>query len=358
MRKISIAGIGAVSPTGATWPETWQGLLAGGIRSTPAERIPLPLPAAAPAAMVSNLERTADPQGHGPATHLLMDAASQIGASLRSYRILAATNHGDADLELAASLTGGPPGSRVQEAAFQEGDCVWLSSACTGGLHLLWLASLEAAEKDGPWLIVAGDALSSIGIAGFQSAGATGQRAPQPFREGSGGMLVAEGAVAIELRKDEIAHSPRVLGIAATCDAGHPTHPDPTGQWLERCIREALGYAACSPVDIAAVVAHGTGTRLNDSVESMVLANVFGSAKPVVTSLKGTVGHMMSAAGLLNVAAAAEIWRTGRVPPCVGQGAALGELVLADGDSVIARESRILVLASGFGGNNVAAVVG
>lgn len=356
--KLSITAIGAISPAGSTWAETWAGLLAGDVRSVAADRVPLAVPAAAPAAMVANLDRTTDQYGRGPAARLLRGAVLQISGALDGHRVLAATNHGDADNQLAFALNGESPCGRIQDVAFPEFGTIWLASACTGGLHLLWLASMEAKDRHGPWLLVAGDALSAIGIAGFQAAGATGPRTPQPFRETSGGMLVAEGAVALELRKDCTGDVPSLLAVSASCDAGHATHPDPSGLWLERCIRNALRDASCKPNDILAIVAHGTGTQLNDTAEARAIAAVFSGEDPVVTSLKGTIGHIMSAAGLLNVAVAAEIWRTGRIPPCVGEGPILSGLKLADGETMVAPAGKILALASGFGGNNVAVVVG
>ena len=61
---------------------------------------------------------------------------------------------------------------------------------------------------------------------------------------------------------------------------------------------------------------------------------------------------------LLNVAVAAEIWKTGRIPPCIGEGPVLDNLKLADGKMTVEPAGRVLVLASGFGGNNVAVVIG
>jgi len=340
------------------WPDTWRGLLAGELQITAPEWIRLPVPAAAAACVVAGLQRDIDPQGRGPAARLLAAAASQLTELRSEHRTFAATNHGDADSTLAETLLGAPAGTRIQDSVFTDGDCAWVSSACTGGLHVLWLAWLESRRQEGSWLIAASDALSAIGVAGFYATGSTGHGLPCPLRAGSGGMLVSEGAVAMALSSDVDDQFPAILGIGVSCDADHPTHPDPSGTWLEAAIADALKGADCSPNEIAAVVAHGTGTRANDTVESAVLARVFQSARPVVTSLKGTVGHVMSAAGLLNAAAACEMWRTGLVPPCAGDGEALARIDLAGFGRTIAVRSKILILASGFGGNNVAAVIG
>lgn len=357
-QRLSIRGIGAVTPLGANWAETWKGLLAGNLHVCSPEQVALPVPAAAPACAVPALDRGLDDEGRGPAARLLVAAASQITELPSGSRILVATNHGDADSFLSNVLFGAPTGRRMQDASFAGTECTWLSSACTGGLHLLWLAWLESTREQGAWMVAAADSLSAIGIAGFYAAGATGQGLPQPLRSGSGGMLVSEGAVAMALSSNNDDRSPAILGVGVSCDAGHPTHPDPSGKWLEAAITDALTTASCLPDEIAAVVAHGTGTRGNDTVESAVLARVFQRTRPVVTSLKGTVGHVMSAAGLLNVATAREMWRTGLVPPCAGGGEPLAALDLAVPGRTIAPRSKILTLASGFGGNNVAAVIG
>jgi 3-oxoacyl-(acyl-carrier-protein) synthase len=145
-----------------------------------------------------------------------------------------------------------------------------------------------------------------------------------------------------------------------SCDAGHPTDPDPSGVWLERAIRDALARANLAPPGIAGVVAHGTGTRKNDSVEAEVYRRVFDDMVPPVTSVKGTLGHIMGAAGLLNIAVAVEAVRDGRLPPTAGKGDPIAglDIVFDAGGRNLPKKGPVLTVACGFGGNNVALIVG
>lgn len=170
-------------------------------------------------------------------------------------------------------------------------------------------------------------------------------------------MLVSEGAIAVGLGNCEALDHPAVLGIGLTSDADHATHPDPTGRYVELAIREALRVANVAPEDVVAVVAHGTGTAANDEPETDMIARVFGR-RPVITSAKGTIGHVMGAAGLLNVAIGAEVWRSGLVPPTMGDSPARAGLRVSDEVVAVKKRCPVAILASGFGGNNVVVVLG
>ncbi|MGV3721424.1 MAG: 3-oxoacyl-ACP synthase, partial [Actinomycetota bacterium] len=211
--------------------------------------------------------------------------------------------------------------------------------------------------RSGDWLVASGDALSPSGIAGFFRLGATGIRSAEPFHQSAPGMTVSEGAVALRLSSHQGADGPALLGTGISSDAGHPTHPDPSGVWLEQAISDALRAARTDPADVAGVIAHGTGTTANDSIEAGVIGRIFGEAIPV-TSIKGALGHIMGAAGLLNLAVACEAWATGVLPPTLGNGPTWPGANVAPAERNLRRRRPLLALASGFGGNNVAALIG
>jgi 3-oxoacyl-[acyl-carrier-protein] synthase II len=213
-------------------------------------------------------------------------------------------------------------------------------------------------------IVVAGDALSLLGIAGFLRAGATGKTNSEPMRDQSKCMLVGEGAVAVLLRG--ASHAMRhdqtpvlIRGVGLSCDAGHPTQPDPTGRYLEICIRDAMQVARISPSSVVGIVAHATGTRANDLVEAEVIRRIWGDNGVAVTAVKANTGHLMGAAGLLNIAVGYEAIRTSQLPPSLGQREPLlGIDLVMNRPRPISSEGLILCLCSGFGGNNVAILLG
>ncbi|MFM8248604.1 MAG: beta-ketoacyl synthase, partial [Acidimicrobiaceae bacterium] len=81
------------------------------------------------------------------------------------------------------------------------------------------------------------------------------------------------------------------------------------------CMRLALDDAGLSPSDIKQVNAHGTSTPLNDAAEASAVAEVFGSTKPPMTSIKGVTGHPLGAAGALEAAAVLLSFEHKLIPP-------------------------------------------
>ena len=353
-RLLTIHGIGAVTPLGRDWPTTWAALLAKttGLAST--EKFGFPIDPPITVGAIADLPRQIEPDGRGPAARLIRSAIDQVSlpSVLGPPTIWGGSNHGETGL---LDRTRSGVGRDPLPGLAVRGPTAWVASACTTGLHALFFCLLEA-RRSGAWLAVAGDALSDIGIAGFARSGATGRGLPEPLREGSPGMLVSEGAVALGLATMPREDMPSILGMGISSDAGHPTHPDPTGQYVETALRQALSRAGLASGAVAAVVAHGTGTTANDQSETEVIARVFGRC--AATSAKGATGHIMGAAGLLNVAIATEIWRTGLVPPTLGRGEARAGLRVSSEIQTVEKRRPVVVLASGFGGNNVAAVIG
>jgi len=352
-----VQGVGAVTPLGHSWAATWAGLLQKATCVVSANDAGVLIEPDVLVAAVSDVDRSIVEGDIGPAARLIDEALAQLSCPLDELRSCwGGSNHGEASkLELHPRCV--PAGVMPLLSTKTSPPPVWVASACASGLHALYFAMGEAQTADGDWLVVGGDALSASGIAGFYRAGATGSGLPTPLREGSGGMLVSEGAVALHLTTTAVSPTPAILAMAMSCDAGHPTHPDPSGHYLEDAIRTALDRARLRPADVLVVVAHGTGTDANDSVEADVLSRIWAGHPLVVTSPKGNIGHVMGAAGLVNVAIAASIWETGTVPAVPGNGRGRNGLHVPESVTRIPAHRPVLVVASGFGGNNVAAVI-
>ncbi|CAM5265187.1 beta-ketoacyl-[acyl-carrier-protein] synthase family protein [Streptomyces californicus] len=153
----------------------------------------------------------------------------------------------------------------------------------------------------------------------------------------------------------------KLSGTGWSCDAFHTTAPEPTGAQISRAMREALAEAGAGGDRVGCVIPHGTGTQLNDTVESQVLNEVLDGgrdAQAPVYSLKALLGHTGGAAAALAVVAAAQILHRKTVPPNIAPDeqdpACTIRLPL---DEAPLEGEFVLVNAYAFGGNNVSLVL-
>lgn len=361
-----ITEVAAVSALGHSWPDTWEGLLRGESRVTRSGDIPAFEAVNIPVAAVGKLSRTLCADGSGPATALLLGVLAQFGPLGPSVCVYGGSNHGEAEV-VRRLLTGVSVGEaevllRDSLPTSITGWSHWTYAACSSGLHALAAAVFDFYDgytRDG--IVAAVDALSLIEIVGFARAGAVTRTRCRPFSSLRDGLLIGEGAAALRLSADPPgALAVRILGCGLSCDAYHPTDPDPQGDGLERAIRGALASARLEAHDVEAVVAHGTGTAKNDAVEAMVFKRLWPGSTPVVTSIKGLLGHTMGASGLFNLLTSAQACLSGVLPALEAPSEHMipGIDFALDKPRALRRGRPILALASGFGGNNVAVVVG
>lgn len=143
----------------------------------------------------------------------------------------------------------------------------------------------------------------------------------RPFSGSRTGFALGEGAAMLVLESYEHARArgaqpiAEIAGYGVSNDGTHLTRPNPVGQAL--AIERALADAAIAPSQVGYVNAHGTGTRNGDAIELQALNTVFGAALPqiAVSSTKAAHGHLIGAAGALELAICAMAVQTGRVPP-------------------------------------------
>ncbi len=243
-----------------------------------------------------------------------------------------------------------------------------LSSACSSGANAIMVGAtwIELGLVDAV-VCGASDALCRITLAGFNALGAIDPEGARPFDRRRRGLTLGEGAgfVVIERASDAARRGKRavctLLGWAARSEAHHITNPEPTGSAPARAMLAALERAGLGPADVDYVNAHGTGTPLNDPMESKALARVLGDEvkRIPVSSAKGQIGHTLAAAGAVETVITALAIARGIVPPTGGLEEPDPACPLVHVTQAEPRTIRAAVTSSfGFGGMDTVLVLG
>ncbi|MBN8617256.1 MAG: beta-ketoacyl-ACP synthase II [Anaerolineae bacterium] len=248
------------------------------------------------------------------------------------------------------------------------------TSACATGadcighaFDLIRWGRLDAA------LAGCGDApIIPIGIAAFDRVGACSrendqpERAMRPFDKTRPGLVFSEGAGVIVMEALEFAEArgaiilAELVGFASTSDAFHVTAPQPDGFGASEAISLALDDAQLVPEDIHYINAHGTGTSLNDVMETRAVKRVFGEQayKVPLSSTKSMTGHGMGATAATEAIFSILAIRDQLVPPTINLHEADPDCDL-DYVPNVAREMSVSCVMSnsfGFGGHNVSLI--
>ncbi len=193
------------------------------------------------------------------------------------------------------------------------------------------------------------------------------ERASRPFDKERDGFVLGEGAGMLVLEDLERAKSrgahiyAEITGFGMTCDAYHMTAPEPSGRQAARAIQIALKDAEVAPTDINYINAHGTSTPLNDKTETLVIKEVFGqhAYKVPVSATKSMIGHLIGAAGAVELIATTLALEHQVIPPTINYEIPDPECDL-DYVPNVARKTTIdmaLKNSFGFGGKNSALVI-
>jgi 3-oxoacyl-[acyl-carrier-protein] synthase II len=249
-------------------------------------------------------------------------------------------------------------------------------SACSTSAHAVGDAfrCIQYGDAD---IIITGGAEATVtpmAIGGFANMTALSERndspetASRPFDATRDGFVMGEGAGVLIL--EELEHARKrgariyaeVAGYRASGDAYHLTGQLPEHEGLQRAMRGALADAGMTPDEVDYVNAHGTSTPLNDSNEATAIAKVFGDAARNinVSSTKSMTGHMLGAAGAVELIASLLAIRDQVVPPTINYcnpDPACGDLNFTPNRAQSREVRAALSNSAGFGGHNVSLVV-
>jgi len=247
-------------------------------------------------------------------------------------------------------------------------------SACATANHALGEAWRTIKMGDAQVMLAGGAeaTIVPIGIGGFCAMKAMSTRndapekASRPFDKERDGFVMGEGAGVLVLEELEHAKARgariycEMAGYGNTADAHHVTAPSPGGEGAARCMRMALRNAELNPQDLSYINAHGTSTPQGDIAETEAIKTVFGehARKVAVSSTKGATGHMLGAAGAVEMIVCAKAVQTDTIPPTINYEVPDPECDL-DYVPNTARQMKVnsvLNNSFGFGGHNATLV--
>jgi 3-oxoacyl-[acyl-carrier-protein] synthase II len=408
-RRVVVTGLGVVSPIGNDVATTWRSLLEGRSGGAPitkfdASKFPVrfacELKGFDPLQFMDRKEaKRADPY-----------AQYAIAASVQAMRDAGLENGGDADPfrvgVVVGSGIGGLSSFEEQHDVYRErgpgkispffipmfiadiasglvsmrfgakGPNYATVSACSTSAHAIGDAFRLIKYGDADVIITGGAeaTVTPMAIGGFANMGALSSRndspqtASRPFDATRDGFVMGEGAAIVIL--EELEHARRrgariyaeMAGYGATGDAFHLTGQPDEHEGLQRAMRRAMEDGGLRPEDVDYVNAHGTSTPLNDVNEAKAIARVFGDAasRINVSSTKSATGHMLGAAGGVELIASVLAIRDQIVPPTINYNTpdpACPPLNFTP-NTPQRREIRACVSNSaGFGGHNVSLAV-
>ena len=406
-RNVVITGLGAVTPLGNTAPAFWQALIAGRSGIGPITRFdPSRLPTRI-AGEVKNFSPDAfmDPKEARRADLFVQFAAAAAQEAIQDAGLDQKPPNPDRAGAIIGTGIGGISTLETQHRNMLEkgpsrispffipmmianmasgfvsirwnlkGPNLATVSACSSGANAIGDA-LDSIREDRADVMVCGGAeatLTELCFAGFSSMKAMStrndepERASRPFDRDRDGFVMGEGAGVIVLEEESRARKrgariyARLIGYGLTADAYHITAPDPEGDGAARAMAAALKDGGLRAEEIGYINAHGTSTPLNDKTETAAVKTVFGdhARRLALGSTKSMTGHLLGAAGGIELVATVYAVAEGILPPTINYEHPDPE---CDLDCVPNEPRRVTIQAAlsnslGFGGHNVTLAV-
>ncbi|MGE0406568.1 MAG: beta-ketoacyl synthase [Candidatus Korobacteraceae bacterium] len=356
MRRVAITGIGVICALGHNLQETWDALRSGRCGIGPLQSMD---------GAALRFCNAAEVRGYDEAVHLDRSRAASTDRFAQFAIIAAREALRQSGLEFSprlcartAVVTGSAVGGKGSEdAQFLEvygkngrvhpltvpramanagtsaicmelgvtGPAFTLSTACASSNHALgqafWMVRNGVVEA-----AIAGGSeapFSYVHLKAWEAMRVVAPNTCRPFSRDRQGMVLGEGAAMLLLEPLDAAKARgaailgEIVGFGMSSDASHITHPSVEGP--EQAMRAALEDASLAPEAVGYINAHGTGTIINDRVETQAIHKLFEShaGKLAVSSTKSMHGHALGAAGALEAVATVMALKQGLLPPTV-----------------------------------------
>lgn len=388
--SIGICGMGAVTPYGNGINALWEGVLSakcaisemdlfdlGGLSCVQAGVIRHEVPAPPG---ISNAPRAL--RFAAAACQEAIEAARLSPSDLAETALVTASNFGDLDGAEPALIPPGCPGrdpaaalaypaaepAQRLAAAFGLGGVLCpLSLSCSSGASAVAAAAELIRNGAARRVVVVGfDAISRFAWSGLCSLRTMTKEKVRPFDRNRSGTVFSEGAAAVVLENGDSLSARQIEPLAwlagwATGNNGHHlTAPAPRGAGSLQVMRDALAMSGLDAASVTHINAHGTGTKANDTTETQAIFDLFGERgrEIPVTSVKGSLGHTLGAAGTVELAVAVLTLREKLIPPTANHTDPDPECPLRVVTSPEAFEGHcVLSNSAGFGGCNAALLI-
>lgn len=353
-----ITGMGAYSAGGENLPTLWKNTLKGHVAATletfsdvgqplPVYRAASPLFVGQEKASLRHADRTAHlalaaaqeawknsglEVGQIPSERLGVIIGSARGPMGLQEKYFSTAAHKRSKIRPSTSLytTFSSIAGLVAKAFKAEGPSFVVSSSCTSGATALHAAAgmIQSGLLDA--VIVGGVEAPLVGtlLEQYQQMGILSKKQPEvkalaPFDQDRSGTVLGEGAafVILESAASVKQRSASIVGrLEAVCIANQSRYRaglDHEGISLQKILHQSLRQASRLPHEMALLHLHGTGTPLNDLLESCAVATLFGSPEkqPYTCATKAITGHTLGAAALFQVVLTLCSLRDGIIPP-------------------------------------------
>ena len=405
-RRVVITGMGAITPIGNSVPEFWDGIKEGKVGIGPITKFDTTKKKKKNAAEVKGFDvkqRLDKKAGRRMdvfsqyAVSAAMEAAEDSGIVMEQedpYRVGVIISSGIGGLPIMESehkklLEKGPkrispmliPNMISNMAAGNtaialgcKGKCTNVVTACATGSHSIGDA-LRAIQYGDADVMFAGGTESSItplAVAGFSNMTALSTeedpyKASIPFDKNRSGFVMGEGAGVVVLEELEHAKArgakiyAELAGYGATCDAFHITSPAEDGSGAAKAMELAMQEAGVTPEEVDYVNAHGTSTHHNDLFETRAIHLAFGDAAAhlKINSTKSMIGHLLGAAGAVELITCVKSVQESYIHPTVGTTEKDEECDLdyVIGEPVLQPVNVAISNSLGFGGHNASLLI-
>ncbi|RJQ65554.1 MAG: beta-ketoacyl-[acyl-carrier-protein] synthase family protein [Desulfobacteraceae bacterium] len=242
-------------------------------------------------------------------------------------------------------------------------------NACAAGNYAISYAS-DLIRMGKARIMIAGgvDPFSRMAFTGFCRLNTVSAGVCRAFDKNRKGLILGEGAgmIVLESHEQAIKRKARIyaelLGYGVSCDSFHVTSPNPDGSGMIAAMRRALDDAGLTPGDVDYISAHGTGTIINDKVETLAIRTLFKehAEKLMVSSIKGMIGHTMGAASAIEAVICTLAAYENIVPPTIHYETKDPECDLDYVPNAMRKAVVNIAMSNAFafGGNNTSLIIG